>query len=77
MRDQEMQRSFRNSRRRGGVDQVQSSSLDQHHPGRSNKVASQSFLDVAATPPQLRRGHSPDLQFVHIFYDRACSRATP
>src|SRR5678816_3873683 len=31
LRDQQMQRSHLNSRRRGGVDQVQSNSLDQHH----------------------------------------------
>src|SRR5215470_17434772 len=51
-----MSRSDRDSRRRGGVVQVQSNSLDQHHPGRSNKVASHFLLDVASTPPQLRRG---------------------
>ena len=66
-----MQRSNRNSRRRGGVDQVRLNSLDQHHPGRSNNVASQLFLCVAATPPQLRRGYPADLQFIQTFYDRA------
>src|SRR5688572_17761954 len=29
---------------------------DQHHPVRFNEVASRLFLDVAATPPRLRRG---------------------
>src|SRR6185369_3751219 len=64
-----MQRSNRNSRRRGGVNQVRLNSLDQHHPGRSNNVASQLFLCVAATPPQLRRGYPADLQFIHTFID--------
>src|SRR6185436_12994966 len=62
-----MQRSNRNSRRRGGVDQVRLNSLDQHHPVRSNNVAAQLFLCVAATPPQLRRGYPADLQFIHTF----------
>src|SRR5213595_2817156 len=49
------------ARRRGGVVQVQTVEflfvLDQHHPVRSQAVeASRYFLDVAATPPQLRRG---------------------
>jgi hypothetical protein len=29
------------------------------------------FLDVAATPPRLRRGVAAILQFIHTFYDRA------
>src|SRR4030095_13412638 len=69
-----MQRSYRNPRRRGGVDQVRLNLLDQHHPGRSNNVASQLFLCVAATPPQLRRGYPADLQFIHTFHDRPFSR---
>src|SRR5262245_22703741 len=32
--------------------------LDQHHPVRSNKVASHRLLHVASTPPLLRRGCS-------------------
>jgi len=41
--------------------------LTNTHPGRSNKVASQFFLDVAATPPLLRRGFPfPDLQSIHV-----------
>src|SRR5688572_13242998 len=32
--------------------------LDQHHPVRSSKEASQPFLSVASTPPRLRRGAS-------------------
>src|SRR6185295_687307 len=42
----------------GGVDQVQFNSLDQHHPGRSNKVASHFFL-VSQPPLPLRRGLLP------------------
>src|SRR6185369_13786471 len=50
-----MQRSHQNSRRRGGVDQVQFNSLDQHHPGRSNKVASHFFL-VSRPPSSAEEG---------------------
>ena len=30
--------------------------IDQHHPVRSMKEASRRFINVASTPPQLRRG---------------------
>ena len=40
--------------------------LDQHHPVRSSKEASRSFLSVASTPPRLRRGVSSH----HIFVIR-------
>ena len=63
-----MERSHRNQRRRGGVGQANCIELDQHHPVRSNKVASQYFLDVAATPPQLRRGLSHDLESLDFRY---------
>ena len=41
---------------------------DQHHPVRSTKVASGYFLDVAATPPRLRRGMFARLLFGYVKY---------
>jgi hypothetical protein len=40
-------------------------------PSAPSKVASRYFLNVASTPPQLRRGIGAAQKFVHILYDGA------
>jgi hypothetical protein len=44
---------------------------DQHHPVRSIEVASRYFIDVAATPPRLRRGVSHKFKLRHYRTDRS------
>src|SRR5262249_31847203 len=79
LRDQGKARSLHSQRRRGGVGQ-HPIILGQHHPVRSNGGGSATFfLDVASTPPLLRRGvalsitvlaihHCPSLSFTNHHY---------
>ena len=67
MRDQEMLRSYRF--RADGV--VWSRSFLTRPPRPLQRGCFASSLDVAATPPRLRRGLVPDLQFIHTAVDRA------
>ena len=71
LRDQEKSRSHISSRRRGGVGQE---FPDHTTPSAPSKDASRYFLEVASTPPLLRRGTRAPLQFVHTFIDRAYRR---
>jgi hypothetical protein len=55
------------SRADGVVLVRKSYSLTNTTPAAPSKDASQHFLDVASTPPQLRRGSPTALQVIHVF----------